>query len=53
MPGYLSGYRSRVHYIYARALDLSAKICMHEIELVTRKMVSHIAETSGSHKVAF
>ena len=30
-------YRSRVSYIYAHALDLSAKIRMREIELVTRK----------------
>ena len=30
-------YRSRVPYIYAHALDLSAKIRMCEIELVTRK----------------
>ena len=37
IPGYLPGYRSHVPYIYARALDLSAKIRMHEIELVTRK----------------
>ena len=50
---YLPGYRSRAPYIYAHALDLSAKIRMREIELVTRKMASHIAETSGSHKVAF
>ena len=35
--GYLPGYRSRIPYIYAHALDLSAKICMREIELVTRK----------------
>ena len=37
MAGYLPGYRSRVPYIYAHALDLSAKIRMREIELVTRK----------------
>ena len=37
IPGYLPGYRSRVPYIYVHALDLSAKIRMHEIELVTRK----------------
>ena len=34
---YLPGYRSRVPYIYAHALDLSAKIRMREIELVIRK----------------
>ena len=37
IPGYLPGYRSRVSYIYAHALDLSAKIRMREMELVTRK----------------
>ena len=37
IPGYLPGYRSRVPYIYAHVLDLSAKICMREIELVTGK----------------
>ena len=35
--GYLPGCRSRVPYIYAHALDLSAKIRMREIELVTCK----------------
>ena len=44
---------THAHPIYAHALDLSAKIRMREFELVTRKMASHIAETSGSHKVAF
>ena len=34
---YLPGYRSRVPYIYAHALDLSVKIRMREIELVIRK----------------
>ena len=34
---YLPGYRSHVPYIYAHALDLSAKIRMREIELVIRK----------------
>ena len=34
---YLPGYRSRVPYIYAHALDLSAKIRMREIELVICK----------------
>ena len=53
LPGYLPGYRSRAPYIYAHALVLSAKIRMREMELLTRKMASHIAETSGSHKVAF
>ena len=43
----------RAHPIYAHALALSAKIRMREMELLTRKMASHIAETSGSHKVAF
>ena len=51
--GVYPGYRSRAPYIYAHALALSAKIRMREIELLTRKMASHIAETSGSHKVAF
>ena len=37
----------------AHALALSAKIHMRDIELVTRKMASHIVETSVSHKVAF
>ena len=46
-------YRSRAPYIYAHALALSSKIRMREMELLTRKMASHIAETSGSHKVAF
>ena len=36
IPGYLPRYRSCVPYIYAHALDLSAKIRMREIELVTR-----------------
>ena len=34
---YLPGYRSRVPYVYAHALDLSAKIRMREIELVICK----------------
>ena len=37
VPGYLPGYHLHVSYIYAHALDLSAKIRMREIELVTRK----------------
>ena len=44
IPGYLPGYLSHVPYMYARVLDLSAKIRMREIELVTRKMASLIAE---------
>ena len=39
--------------LYTRALDISAKIRMRELQLVTREMASHIAETSGSLKVAF
>ena len=46
---------ARAHPIYTLGCScmLSAKIRLCEIELVTRKMASHIAETSGSHKVAF
>ena len=55
MGGYLPGYPdiARAILLYARALDISAKIRMREIQLVTREMASHIAETSGSLKVAF
>ena len=49
----LYAHRKNTLAKYAHALDLSAKIRMREIVLVTRKMASHIAETSGSLKVAF
>ena len=49
MGGYLPGYPDIAPAIllYARAL-VSAKIRMRKIQLVTREMASHIAETSKS-----
>ena len=46
MGGYLPGYPdiARAILLYARALDISAKIRMREIQLVTREMASHIAD---------